>query len=782
MISQIKSIKDIGVFKNYNVRDTAIQKDFGSINLIYGLNTYGKSTLTDIFKDLNDNSSVHINNRISIPGGSSPKVVLQLASGQGVITLTENGCQNNRLSGKVMVFDSEFIHDNVFDGSELIENRVTKENFTDFILGDNSVKIAKELEILKRTNREDNTKKQQVVPKSQRNNTEAKIRKYAKQTINENEEHLVEEQLRLQEEIKQKKNQQINAEYMKEYKILPSCNLNRITNFANKLRKNQQLLANSFCIDSKTISIFEDHVKKNCNGDENAEIWLEKGISYLGDGCNCPFCGQQIEDYRTINALKEYLNIQYRDYLRELLNELNSNTIDWNVFDLEAAIVSAQNYIYKASKVFGVNVLEYNSSLESLANDVLASDNGWKTKIKSLRNETNKAVESKKMLGHLRIDLDITPAIKYKEYYENTISELNSIINLINKDINSIKNETLTGELEKKLLDLEREKEAVEFKITRIDEDDDCIKWLEYDSEINRRNKTIKELSETLEREQSGYLDVYFETINELFKSYGGRRFSIEKGDVNNKGYKKVYGINIKFNNVLINERGSTGCFFSESDKRALALAIFMAKIRTMSITQRKEITVVLDDPVTSFDNNRIKTVVQSIIDSSENIAQIFILTHLVTFAEKLCVGYSDRINCYIIRHLNRNSNGLYDMNPSDEFASEFMKAFNRIQKFNNEESDELTINDLRIFMEEYLGTVFASQIYSLELGKKSFGDKINALMQCGVISADTGAKLHQYRTALNNGSHTFRHDTIEDDRTFSIDLIRFVFSKVKFE
>lgn len=782
MISQFKIIKDIGVFKDYDAKHTAIQKDFGKINLIYGLNTYGKSTLTEIFKDLNNNSSNHINNRKTIPGGSSPKVVIRLSSGQGAISLTQNGCNNNCLAGKIMVFDSEFIHENVFDGSELIENRKTKESFTDFILGDNSVKIAKELESLKRANREARTKQQQFIPKSQLNKTDAVIRKYAKQTTDENEESLAKKQQLLLDEIRLKKNQLINSENIKKFGKLPISDLDKITTFANKLYYNQQLLANSFRIDSKTISIFEDHINKNCGGADDAEKWLEKGLSYLGDGCNCPFCGQLIEDHKTVNAVEEYLNPQYRDYLRALMDDLNSNTVDWNVFDLNTAITNAQNYLYKASDIIGEKMLKYSPSLESLINDVLANDNRWKANIKSLRNEVEKAVESKKMIGYLGIDLDISSAIFYKEYYEETINKLNLIIKSINEDIEKTKNEIVTGDLKTMISKLEEENEELKLVITRIKENDECVKWLDYDKEINERNKMIKELSDTLEKEQDGYLDDYFETINDLFKSYGGRKFTIEKGGVNNKGIKKVYGINIRFNNVLVNERGSTGCFFSESDKRALALAIFMAKIKTMTNAQRKGMTVVLDDPVTSFDNNRIKTVIHSILDCSENIDQLFILTHLVTFAQKLCIGYPDKINSYIIRHLNQNTNGLYDMNPSDEFASEFMQAFNRIQKFNNGESDELTINDLRIFMEEYLGTVFASQIYEFDLVKKTFGDKINSLIQCGAISNDTGAKLHQYRTALNNGSHTFRQDTIEDDRTFSIELIQFVFGKVKLE
>ena len=53
-----------------------------------------------------------------------------------------------------MVFDDEFVFKNVFSGLDLIGDRETKENFTDFVLGDEGVKIAKEIMDLKKRQRE----------------------------------------------------------------------------------------------------------------------------------------------------------------------------------------------------------------------------------------------------------------------------------------------------------------------------------------------------------------------------------------------------------------------------------------------------------------------------------------------------------------------------------------------------------------------------------------------------------------------------------------------------
>lgn len=58
--SECKKVKDVGVFKDYETKKTGLQKDFGKKNFIYGLNTYGKSTLCDIFKDVSDDATDRI--------------------------------------------------------------------------------------------------------------------------------------------------------------------------------------------------------------------------------------------------------------------------------------------------------------------------------------------------------------------------------------------------------------------------------------------------------------------------------------------------------------------------------------------------------------------------------------------------------------------------------------------------------------------------------------------------------------------------------------------------
>ena len=54
MIKKIESIKDFGIFKNFNWSSSPNIKDFNLKNLLYGWNYSGKTTFSRIFSSLRD--------------------------------------------------------------------------------------------------------------------------------------------------------------------------------------------------------------------------------------------------------------------------------------------------------------------------------------------------------------------------------------------------------------------------------------------------------------------------------------------------------------------------------------------------------------------------------------------------------------------------------------------------------------------------------------------------------------------------------------------------------
>ena len=115
MITNVKKIKDVGVFLDYEPRKTNLERDFGKSNYIYGLNTYGKTTLCDILKDNSADTVDRTSKRLSIPNGSNQEVIIMLSDGEGVIKLSDSRWLNNKLKESIMIFDTEFMINNVFD-------------------------------------------------------------------------------------------------------------------------------------------------------------------------------------------------------------------------------------------------------------------------------------------------------------------------------------------------------------------------------------------------------------------------------------------------------------------------------------------------------------------------------------------------------------------------------------------------------------------------------------------------------------------------------------------
>src|SRR4051794_10889142 len=96
----------------------AAKAEFSKVSVIYGSNSYGKSTLCDIFRSLAENDSDLIESRKSIPSGTSPKVTLNFAINgvpENPVSYANELWQQKLPSNvKIAVFDSNFIARNLF--------------------------------------------------------------------------------------------------------------------------------------------------------------------------------------------------------------------------------------------------------------------------------------------------------------------------------------------------------------------------------------------------------------------------------------------------------------------------------------------------------------------------------------------------------------------------------------------------------------------------------------------------------------------------------------------
>lgn len=779
MITSIKKIKDIGVFGDYEPKKTRLEKDFGKNNFIYGLNTYGKTTLCDMLKDISEDTTHRTNQRLSIPNGSKQEAIIMLSDGEGVVKLADNKWENNKLKERIMVFDTEFMINNVFDGTKLIEERETKENFTEFILGKNGVELAKEIEELKRKIKTEKSLLQSLIPNSQRGKTDAVIKKYALQTITEDRMTLSNKKTEIEQQLKNNKKRQDNRQAIETYSGFESPDLKELEKLSKQLTNVKKVLNKHYSISADTLVTFQEHINTACLGKQEADVWLKAGIEFLGEKNICPFCGQDIQNQNLLKSFSEYLNEDYQEFKNTLKKEINEVTIDWNVLVLAKHLIALQKKIDNAEKIMGPEVASLKEEIENIYIEVSEQEEEFIKELEVLRKKTDLVINSKMGLGNVSVELDTTLIEIINTFYCKKLTEVKKIVDNLNTIVEKVQKETRKNSTGEKDDEIRRQLCLVEDKLTRLLEDDSCKEWMEKFEQIKSLNTELKEKSESLENEQKEYLNLYFDKINQIFKRYGGRKFKIERSDFSNRGYKKIIGISVSYNETNITQIGHTESVFSESDKRALALAVFMAKLECIDDSECMNKIIVLDDPISSFDDNRMKLVITDLVAVSENVKQMFILSHHFMFSKMLSDRYLDKFNFYKINRIDTNSNGLYEINPKVEFLTGMDQAYNKIAKFNSGESNDMSENDLRIFLEEYLHVIFAKQYLENNLDDKKLGERIDELTRLNLISANVQNKLHLYRNELNSGSHTFALSTIEDDRGFSIDFIQYLFDNV---
>ena len=134
MLRRIRKIEGIGSYQSARAGGT----QFSTVNIIYGENRNGKSTLCDIFFSLASNNPELIKDRKAIPrqGTAANEMKVELQFDNAPICVFANETWGPRLPAdcELHVFDHNFIHRNVLSGT--INNRENSENISNFILGE----------------------------------------------------------------------------------------------------------------------------------------------------------------------------------------------------------------------------------------------------------------------------------------------------------------------------------------------------------------------------------------------------------------------------------------------------------------------------------------------------------------------------------------------------------------------------------------------------------------------------------------------------------------------
>ena len=430
--------------------------------------------------------------------------------------------------------------------------------------------------------------------------------------------------------------------------------------------------------------------------------WVRTGIEYhKGKRTNCAFCGGNIPP-----ELWQKLDAHFSKESEELRNEIN-NHITFveqekqkinNVLKLEKTKFYSIFYeqFDEKKKSWDLEVKQYCTSMDGL--------------ISELRNRAKDIFKIKK----------ITTFIDNSKNIEDLHGGFNELVIEHNSKTKTLSNDQILARESLRLDEVARFIKDIGYenelnKIKDLTEQEGVLNKArgELLERILKIESEIDELKVQLKDERKG-ADKINEYLNHYLGHKGLKLVAVERKDDTSFNFQIMRGADVAHN-------------LSEGECSLVAFCYFMAKLDDID-TKNKELIIWIDDPVSSLDNNHIFFVfslIESIIakpikqddgSNSYRYMQLFISTHNLDFLKYLkCLSRPDKkkekkTEFFLIEGGN-NGSGLKPMpDYLKDYITEFNYLFHQIYKCTDgkvKNKDHVVFynfgNNLRKFLEAYL-------------------------------------------------------------------------------
>ncbi|MCW2098126.1 UNVERIFIED_ORG: wobble nucleotide-excising tRNase [Pseudomonas psychrophila] len=780
MLKRIKSIQNVGKFKSCK----PAAAEFGKITFIYGLNTYGKSTLGDIFSSLRTGKTSAIKARKTIPDDDSKQEItlsfLPEGKNESNVVYSSYSWQNKLpIDVNLHVFDDSFYHDNLFSARQF--TRATKEAFSSFVLGEKGVSKAQE--ISEKNKRKGDLTREAGKLKKNVFNEVSDLAEFLNSAPEENLLELESKIASLRTEYVELRKQKSTSAKILSRKQFQSISWNNETGveldalnvaLGSSLKPHHEAARNAV----------GEHIINHFSTDRGAEAWLRQGLSYR-KGENCQFCGQYLtfEALDLLSLYEQTFDASYKDNARDVSQRLSvaqtklkrafANSLRLELEGNKEAIVSypeleGGEYFVKLAEV-----------LCKVSDELSVALLRWDTTLQPLLEEISKLIKRKR-----EVPQDPLPPVDGNEItsLEANIKYLCKRYNALALDLNVVianfKEQINAQTIDSKISNKEIEGRLIERKILRIKLKDQCDELNSINKELQRLRTEIPRMNSQLREEQSDFLKSYYLNLNRHFSRFGSEDFELSKGE-DISGHTPVFYLRVKFRGFEVSEKNLEQ-IFSESDRRALALSVFWAGITCLDETERKKAVVVLDDPITSFDCNRMSLAHQEIYDLSLTTRQIIVLSHYDQAVTAYLNVFKNQAAVRLLSIVkNKNSSDLEVLDIDSFVSGEHEKKRELIFKFIYGETNSHSAGDLRVFLEQEISFRFAQQIKATKIFESNLSDRISKLRDHGVISMQVAQEADKWRLVLNPTHHTWQENNVEDQRSVARQFMDFVFKEL---
>lgn len=705
MIKKILKIKGVGRFKLFTSRNDDLS--FEKTTIIFGHNTYGKSTLTSIFRSLKENNPNYINGRKTF--GMSENQEIEVLDDNNKKYIFNSNWENKDIE----IFDNDFISKNVFYGDYI--NKEQQASLYGILIGDEVYSLKQNID--KEKNEQDKLDKVK----------DAVVNRFTRKDLGTFEEFLkLTEDIDINNKIKKIQDKIKQQENLESLKILVSKTpiKSKFNNFKAEFIKTLDLSI------EKTVN---SHIEKNWKDTTASRDFLARGLDLLKENGGCSFCGQDLSNVSDfIIDLKKVFSDEYKN-LKESIKTFGNNFI---LIDLEKIFLEFDKY--------GLNLkdkLNYDSLL------VLKGNIDEKILLKQ---------------NDLNLQLDFDKDLDFKKFLEE-LDKLSSTFNdiAIQPSSDTFKISLLKSELKK--YELTKYRFIPESILIFND-------YNEIKKTIDSKKEEIKKLNIILTENVNKAFKENEKQINDFLKKLGANFALKDFSPKSHMGLVNTHFCDFRFviddiytiqvsNKTRKDEpepenKPHFKNTLSDSDKRLLAFAFFLSKLSNDN--NLKDKILVLDDPFSSFDENRKEETINLISNIKNNKgdepAQKILLTHDKSFLCRLFNKLPKESKIFKIHYSSANGSGLEVCDVENDFIKD--PYFVDIEYIKNSVENSVNINEalkkIRPCLEHLLKRKYYFLLQAETLRKKSVGEYLN----------DIGSVCSKKDEILSENWHEDMHDS----------------------
>ena len=608
MVRAINLLRNVGRFEHVA---TGAQLPFERLSVIYAENARGKTTLSAVLRSLASGRPELVTERARLGAQHPPHIVID--TGTGAPAIFQNGAWN-RTAPEVVVFDDNFVADNVCSGIEV--GTTQRQNLHELIVGAQGIALARahqaevdRVEVHNKALRE----REAAIPAHVRGDlTVDAFFALAKKA----------DLPKLIEDAERRLAAARAVAKVAETPTFPALSLPKID--VDALRA--QLSKGLPDLDAKALARVQEHIQQLGKG---GEAWVADGTLHaqrLAErGHNdCPFCAQDLAGSPVIGHYRAYFGHAYKGLKLEIREAAHAFRAAQDG-DVPAAFersvreaVERQGFWKEFAEVPIVDV------------DTAALARTWK----AAREHVERLLDAKQAspLDPLTVSDHVLKAIAEHNERCDLIRETSEELAAANRRLETVKEqarEANVATLTRDLANLRAVEARHDAKIAPL-----CDAYLLEKAEKSATERRRKDARAALDLHRQATFPAYGIAINEFLQRFNAS-FRVGPVDpINTRGGPAAnYSLLIDDNRVPLSDepgKPSFGNTLSAGDRNTLALAFFFASLQ--DDPQRAQKVVVIDDPMTSLDEHRTLHTLQEMDRLARDVAGMIVLSHSKPF------------------------------------------------------------------------------------------------------------------------------------------------------